>query len=181
MFTILPDDVIEYIFHDLGFKSLSYFSKTCKHYRSMTDKILTKSLKTHIVYKLFSKNKTWCTWENKSDMLFCMDLSAQAIGEHENEHCVMLTLTKARLSGETRVTLQPYWGSLLHTTFGMCVLKEEAWRNSRFCNRVTVRYELLLGERLLLKLNGFINLLDNENDFFVIMWEYVSFEIICYT
>lgn len=174
LFTLLPDDMMEYILQDLEFKSLSYFSKTCKFHREMADDILTKSLKRYIVFGLFSINKTWCDWQEKSDMLFCMDLSSQAIGQYEKECCVMLTLTKVKMIGERYVKLQPYWSSLLQSSIGLTVLKEEADRDG---NHVTVVFVLLMGERLLITLRGFINLLDEDNEYFVILWKYVSFQI----
>lgn len=177
LFTLLPDDMMEYILQDLEFKSLSYFSKTCKLHHEMTDAILTRSLKRHIIYGLFSVNKTWCEWEEKSDTFFCMDLSSQAIGKHENESCVMLTLTKAKMIGERYVKLQPFWSSLLKSSVGLYILKEEAHRDDCHCNHVTVDFVLLMGQRLLITLKGFINLLEEDNEYFVILWEYVSFQI----
>ena len=177
LFTLLPDDMMEYILKDLDFKSLSYFSKTCKLHHEMTDAILTRHLISHIIFWLFSVNKTWCEWEEKSDTFFCMDLSSQAIGKHENEFCVMLTLTKAKMIGERYMKLQPFWSSLLHSSVGMTVLKEQACRDSRHCNHVTVDFVLLMGERLLITLKGFINLQEEDNNYFVILWEYVSFQV----
>ena len=177
-FAFLPDDIIEYILKDLEFRSLSYFSKTCNLHREMTDKILTKSLKTHVMSSLLSKNTTWCTWEEKSDMLYCMDLNTQAIGEYKVECCVMLTLTKVEMIGEKSVKLRPFWSSLLDTTVGMLVLKEDVMVDT-FRNRILINFVLSVGERLLVNLSGFIDMLDKyESDYFVILWEYVSFQII---
>ena len=181
LFTLLPADMIEYILQDLEFKSLSYFSKVCKLHRVIADDILTKSLKRHIVFMLFSINETWCEWEEKSNTLSCMDLKLQAIGKHENECCVMLTLTRVKMIGERYVKLQPFWSSLLGSTIGMSVLKQEAYRENGHCNHVKVEFVLLLGERLVIRLNGFINLLDDDNDYFVILWEYVSFNILSHS